>query len=205
MKELQNIIEALVLTSELPITVNQIRNVFDEEERPNELDVERALLELQRECDGRGIELKKIENGYRYQSKEQYAGRIQKLSEVRPRKYSRALMEILAIIAYRQPVSRGDIENIRGVSVSSEIMRTLLSHEWIRQVGHKQVPGRPALFGTTKKFLEYFNLESLDELPDLEAIEPFENIHNIEFVRQEVLDDETADIDRTKSGDGTVE
>lgn len=205
MKELQNIIEALVLTSELPITVNQIQNVFDEEERPNELDVERALLELQRECDGRGIELKKIENGYRYQSKEQYAGRIQKLSEVRPRKYSRALMEILAIIAYRQPVSRGDIENIRGVSVSSEIMRTLLSHEWIRQVGHKQVPGRPALFGTTKKFLEYFNLESLDELPELEAIEPFENIHNIEFVRQEVLDDETADIDRMKSGDGTVE
>ena len=184
LNELKNIVEALLLTSEIPVSISQIRNVFDEDDCPDELDVERALLELQRENDNRGIEIRQIDNGYRIQSREEYAHWIQKLSEVRPRRYSRALMETLAIIAYRQPVTRGDIENIRGVSVSTEIMRTLLNNEWIRQTGHKQVPGRPALYGTTRKFLEYFNLESLNHLPVIEDVEPLENLDNISLVMQ---------------------
>ena len=170
-QELKNIVEAAILTSEVPVSVEQICSLFPIDERAEPLDVERVLLELKRDCDGRGIELRKIGAGYRFQSRHQYADWLRKLSEVRPRRYSRALMETLSIIAYRQPVTRGDIENIRGVSVSTEIVRTLLVKEWIVQKGHKQVPGRPALFGTTQKFLEYFDLESLDELPSLDLLE----------------------------------
>ena len=170
-RKLKNIVEAAVLTSEIPVSVEQIRSLFSDEDKPDTLDVERVLLEMERDCDNRGVMLKRIDNGYRYQSREEFAPWLRKLSEIRPRRYSRALMETLSIIAFRQPVTRGDIENIRGVSVSTEIMRTLLTNEWIEQAGYKQVPGRPALFRTTRKFLEYFNLESLDELPALDLLE----------------------------------
>ena len=170
-QELKKIIEAAVLTSEVPVSVEQLRSLFSDEDRPQILDIERALLDMERECENRGVELKKIGNGYRYQSREEYAGWLQRLSEIRPRRYSRALMETLSIIAFRQPVTRGDIENIRGVSVSTEIMRTLLTNEWVEQAGYKQVPGRPALFKTTQAFLEYFNLGSLDDLPALDLLE----------------------------------
>ena len=169
--EIKKIVEAAVLTSEVPVSVEQIRSLFNEDDRPQILDIERALLDLERECEDRGVELKKISNGYRYQSREEYSDWLRRLSEIRPRRYSRALMETLSIIAFRQPVTRGDIENIRGVSVSTEIMRTLLTNEWIEQAGYKQVPGRPALFKTTDRFLEYFNLESLEELPALDLLE----------------------------------
>ena len=169
--EVKKIVEAAVLTSEVPVSIEQLHSLFDEEDKPQLLDIERVLLDLERECQGRGVDLKKTGGGYRYQSKEKYAGWLRRLSEIRPRRYSRALLETLSIIAFRQPVTRGDIESIRGVSVSTEIMRTLLTNEWIEQAGYKQVPGRPALFRTTRKFLEYFNLESLDDLPSLDLLE----------------------------------
>ncbi len=169
--ELRKIVEAAVLTSDVPVSVEQLASLFTDDDKVQVLDIERALLDMERECDARGVELKKISNGYRYQSRDEYAIWLQRLSEIRPRRYSRALMETLSIIAFRQPVTRGDIENIRGVSVSTEIMRTLLTSEWIEQAGYKQVPGRPALFKTTPKFLEYFNLESLDDLPALDLLE----------------------------------
>ena len=169
--ELKNIIEAAILTSEVPISVKQVASLFVEDERPSTQEIERVLLEIQRDCDQRGIELKQVGDGFRFQSRPEYAKWLCKLSEIRPRRYSRALMETLSIIAFRQPVTRGDIENIRGVSVSTEIMRTLLSNEWIEQAGHKQVPGRPALFRTTSRFLEYFDMQSLDDLPALDLLE----------------------------------
>ena len=169
--ELKNIIEAAILTSEVPISVKQIASLFAEDDNPSTQEIERVLLEIQRDCDQRGIELKQVGDGFRFQSRPEYAKWLCKLSEIRPRRYSRALMETLSIIAFRQPVTRGDIENIRGVSVSTEIMRTLLSNEWIEQAGHKQVPGRPALFRTTSRFLEYFDMQSLDDLPALDLLE----------------------------------
>ena len=169
--ELKNIIEAAILTSEVPISVKQVASLFVEDERPSTQEIERVLLEIQRDCDQRGIELKQVGDGFRFQSRPEYAKWLCKLSEIRPRRYSRALMETLSIIAFRQPVTRGDIENIRGVSVSTEIMRTLLSNEWIEQAGHKQVPGRPALFRTTSRFLEYFDMQSLEDLPALDLLE----------------------------------
>ncbi len=170
-QELKNITEAAILTAEVPVSVAQIRSLFPIDEAPERAQINRAIQEIQQDCETRGIELKKIGDGYRFQSRPKYAAWLLKLSELRPRRYSRALMETLSIIAFRQPVTRGDIENIRGVSVSTEIMRTLLSNEWIEQAGHKQVPGRPALFRTTRGFLEYFNLESLDDLPALDLLE----------------------------------
>ena len=170
-QELKNIAEAAILTSEVPVSAKQIASLFPVDDAPSVLEIERVIFDIQRDCDNRGIELKKIGDSYRFQSRPQYSDWLLKLSEIRPRRYSRALMETLSVIAFRQPVTRGDIENIRGVSVSTEIMRTLLSNEWIEQAGHKQVPGRPALFRTTKGFLEYFNLESLDELPALDLLE----------------------------------
>ena len=170
-QELKNIVEAAILTSEVPVSAKQIASLFPVDDAPGVLEIERVIFDIQRDCDNRGIELKKIGDSYRFQSRPEYSDWLLKLSEIRPRRYSRALMETLSVIAFRQPVTRGDIENIRGVSVSTEIMRTLLSNEWIEQAGHKQVPGRPALFRTTKGFLEYFNLESLDELPALDLLE----------------------------------
>ncbi len=164
---LKNIIEAAILSSELPVTVDQMKSMLNDEV-PDASEIERAVLELQSDYRDRGIALKVIDGGYRFHSREQYAPWLRKLFAVRPKRYSRALMETLSIIAFRQPVTRGDIESIRGVSVSTEIIRTLLSHDWITKVGYKQVPGRPALYGTTPNFLEYFSLESLADLPSLE-------------------------------------
>ncbi|MDH3692142.1 MAG: SMC-Scp complex subunit ScpB [Gammaproteobacteria bacterium] len=165
--ELKSIIEALLLASEQPLSVQKILSLFPDDAQPSRDDVMGAIEQLSEDCDGHGIELKRVGAGYRFQSRQKYAPWLRKLSEMRPPRYSRALLETLAIIAYRQPVTRGDIEEIRGVSVSSETIRTLLDREWIRQLGHRDVPGRPALYGTTKTFLDYFDLKSLTELPML--------------------------------------
>lgn len=170
-QELKNIVEAAILTAEVPISVKQIVSLFPIDDSPEVAQIEQVIVEIQSDCDNRGIELRKIGDSYRFQSRPEYSDWLLKLSEIRPRRYSRALMETLSVIAFRQPVTRGDIENIRGVSVSTEIMRTLLNNEWIEQAGHKQVPGRPALFRTTRGFLEYFDLETLDDLPALDLLE----------------------------------
>ncbi|MFC1664402.1 SMC-Scp complex subunit ScpB [Pseudomonadota bacterium] len=166
-EQLKSILEAALLAAGEPLTMVKILALFPEDAEPAKEDLLEALDSLQQDCESRGVELKKIGKAWRYQSKEQYAPWLRRLSESRPPRYSRALLETLAIIAYRQPVTRGDIEEIRGVSVSTDILRTLQNREWVKQVGHRDVPGHPGLYGTTKEFLGYFNLGSLTELPPL--------------------------------------
>ena len=164
------IIEALLLTAGAPMNLTQIASVFEGAEQPTPGEIGQALSHLGAACEGRGVELKEVASGYRLQVREQYMEWVSRLWEERPQRYSRALLETLALIAYRQPITRGDIEEVRGVSVSSNIIRTLQEREWIRVVGHRDVPGKPALFGTTKAFLDYFSLSSLDDLPTLAEI-----------------------------------
>ena len=167
---LKNILEALLLASGEPLSLATIASVFTDEEQPGNSKIGKALQELAAEYEERGLELKEVANGYRLQVRQEVNPWVSRLWEERPQRYSRALLETLALIAYRQPITRGDIEEVRGVSVRSTIIRTLQEREWIRVIGHRDVPGKPALFGTTKVFLDYFNLMSLDDLPSLAEI-----------------------------------
>ncbi|ADE16596.1 segregation and condensation protein B [Nitrosococcus halophilus Nc 4] len=167
---LKNIIEAALLAADRPLSVEQLGKLFDERRRPSRDQVGKVLEDLAAEWEGRGIELKEIHSGYRFQIRQELAPWISRLWEERPSRYSRAFLETLALIAYRQPITRAEIEEIRGVSVSSSIMKTLQEREWVRVLGHREVPGRPALYGTTRKFLDQFNLRSLNELPPLAEI-----------------------------------
>jgi segregation and condensation protein B len=173
---LKQIIEAALLAAGEPLSVTQISALFDDAERPGNADISRALEELTEDCADRGIELKKVASGYRLQVKPGLQEWISRLWSERPQRYSRAMLETLALVAYRQPITRGEIEEVRGVSLSSNIVRTLQERDWIRVVGHRDVPGKPALFGTTRAFLDYFNLESLDELPTLAEIKDMETL-----------------------------
>jgi segregation and condensation protein B len=166
--ELKLIIEAALLAAARPLNMAELESLFAETERPTPKEFQRALAELAEDCRARPVELKQVASGYRLQVRESFSPWISRLLEERPIRYSRALLETLAIIAYRQPVTRGDIEDIRGVAVNTNIIRTLLEREWIQAVGHKEVPGRPSLFATTRRFLDYFNLKSLGELPPLQ-------------------------------------
>jgi len=165
--ELQNIIEAALYASNEPLGVRKIMGLFPDDAQPSKVDIQNVILSLQELCEHRGVELRRIGKGWRFQSKEKYSTWLRKLSGNKSPRYSRALLETLSIIAYRQPVTRGDIEEIRGVSVSSDTIRTLEERDWVAQIGHRDVPGRPGLFGTTQGFLEYFNMASLRELPEL--------------------------------------
>ena len=164
------IVEAALMAADKPMTVNQLVGLFDDAERPDGKLVRNALQELQIDCEGRGVELKEVASGFRYQAKQDYAPWLKKLWEERPPRYSKALMETLVLIAYRQPITRSEIEEIRGVAVNSQIIKTLAEREWIKVVGHREVPGKPALLGTTKLFLDYFNLKGLADLPTLDEI-----------------------------------
>ena len=174
--ELKNIIEAAILVSEEPVTIDRILGMFTDATKPERSTVNDLLLELEQEYANRGFELKRIEKAYRIQTREEYSPWLARLRAGRPPRYSRALLETLAIIAYRQPVTRGEIEEIRGVAVSTDIIRTLVDREWVRQVGVRDVPGKPALFATTRSFLEYFNLEGLSQLPTLQDIRDMDTI-----------------------------
>ena len=169
--EIKRIVEAILFAANRPMTCKDIQGVFPEIEQPEIDEIKAAVEDIAAEYQSRPIELKQVASGYRFQVRQELSRWIQRLSEEKPPKYSRALLETLAIIAYRQPVTRGDIEDIRGVSVSSSIIQTLLEREWIRVVAHKEVPGRPGLYGTTKQFLDYFNIKSLSELPTLAQIQ----------------------------------
>jgi segregation and condensation protein B len=169
------ILEAVLLAAGEPLDQAALASVFEEEDRPNDADIGRALAELEEDYAERGLELKKVASGYRIQVREEVNAWVSRLWEERPQRYSRALLETLALIAYRQPITRGEIEEVRGVSVRSSIIRTLQEREWIRVVGHRDVPGKPALFGTTKALLDYFNLASLDDLPSLAEIKDMES------------------------------
>ncbi len=165
--ELKNIVEAALLAAEEPLSVSALASLFPEDARPTADQLKEVFEQLEVDYEGRGVELRRVGKGYRFQSREKYSPWLRKLSENRPPRYSRAFLETLAIIAYRQPVTRGDIEDVRGVTVSSDIMRQMFDRDWVKEVGHRDVPGRPALLGTTQQFLEYFNLESLGDLPPL--------------------------------------
>ncbi len=174
---LRKIIEAALLAAPQPLTRAQMVALFDEAEAPGNEDVSRAIEALQNDCAERGVELAEIASGWRYQVKQDVFPWVTRMWSERPPRYSRALLETLALIAYRQPITRAEIEQIRGVSVSTHIVRTLEEREWIRVVGHRDVPGRPALFGTSKGFLDYFNLKSLDQLPALSDLRDIEELN----------------------------
>jgi segregation and condensation protein B len=163
--DVKRVLETVLLASSLPLTLGELKRVF-EEELHNDL-LRRALEELRQQWQGRGVELVLVSEGWRFQTRREYQVYLDRLNPEKPPKYSRAVLETLSIIAYRQPVTRGDIEEIRGVTVNSQIIRTLEERGWIEVVGHRDVPGRPALFGTTRQFLSDLNLRALSELPPL--------------------------------------
>src|SRR5690242_8941210 len=173
--QLKPIVEAALLASSHPLTVAQLVELFGEEHEVTRELIARALEALAEDCAGRGIELKEVASGFRYQVRQDVHPWVSRMWTEKPSRYSRALLETLALIAYRQPITRPEIEQIRGVVVSSNIIKTLEEREWVRVVGHRDVPGRPALFGTTRAFLDYFNLKSLDELPPLSEIRDLED------------------------------
>lgn len=178
-ENIKNIIEAALMVATEPLSVTRILNLFEANKtmEVERADIRTALEELQGDFEGRGVELVEVASGFRFQARDEYAGWVNHLFDERPPRYSRALLETLAIIAYRQPITRGEIEEIRGVSVSSNIVKTLQERDWIKVVGHRDVPGKPALLATTKSFLDYFNLKKLSELPSLEDIKDFDAIN----------------------------
>lgn len=169
-EDLQRILEALLLASDQPLSVDRLLALFDEAERPGKAELKEALGQLAARLEGRAVELREVGNGWRIQTRQDYAGWVSKLWEERPPRYSRALLETLALICYRQPISRAEIEEVRGVSMSQSILKTLFERNWIRVVGHREVPGRPELLGTTREFLDDFNLKQLEDLPALPEI-----------------------------------
>jgi segregation and condensation protein B len=174
--QLKGIIEAALLAYGQPLSIEQLREIFEEFERPDAAAVRKALVALVEDCEGRPMELVEVASGWRLQVRSQFATRLSKLWQERPTRYSRALLETLALIAYRQPITRGEIEDVRGVTVNPNIVRTLTERGWIRVVGHREVPGHPELLGTTREFLDYFSLKSLDELPSLAALRDMDDV-----------------------------
>ena len=174
---LKQIVEAALMAAGSPLNLEHLLELFAEEERPDRVDLRNALNELQNDYQERGVELSEVGSGYRIQVRQAYAPWVSRLWEERPARYSRAMLETLALIAYRQPITRGEIEDIRGVSVSSNIIKTMIEREWIRVVGQRDVPGRPSLYATTRSFLDYFGLKSLSELPTLQEIRDLESIN----------------------------
>lgn len=176
--QLRNIIEGALLAAGQPLNINRLKSLFEEGEAPETDQFKAALEMIAADCEGRGFELKEVGSGWRFQVRPDMAPWINRLWEEKPQKYSRALLETLALVAYRQPITRGDIEEIRGVAVSSHIIKTLVEREWIKVVGHRDVPGRPSLYATTRQFLDYFNLKNLEELPSLGEIRDLNDINS---------------------------
>jgi segregation and condensation protein B len=174
--QIKRIIEAALLAASHPLTLPQISGLFDELEMPPQVELAKALEALQADCAGRGIELVEVASGFRYQVCQDVHPFVSRLWAERQSRYSRALLETLSLIAYRQPITRAEIEQIRGVAVSTNIIRTLEERDWVRVVGYRDLPGKPALFGTAKQFLDYFNLKSLDQLPPLSEIRDLEEM-----------------------------
>jgi segregation and condensation protein B len=173
---LKNVIEAALLAAGRPLDVEQLRELFEDYERPPASEVRVALATLAGEYEGRGMQLAEVASGWRIQVRADYSVPVSRLWQERPTRYSRALLETLALIAYRQPITRAEIEDVRGVAVNPNIVRTMSERGWIRVVGHREVPGRPELLGTTREFLDYFGLRSLDQLPTLAELKDMDNI-----------------------------
>ena len=198
------IIEGLLLASARPLSLNEIAQVFDENERPEKKELRKIIETIETDCSDRGFELQEVASGYRFQVKQELSAWVGKLWDERPPRYTRALLEILALIAYKQPITRGDIEEIRGVSVSPNIIRTLIDREWVRVVGHRDVPGRPAMFATTKVFLDYFNLKSLQDLPPLSEIKELDNSDSEASLNEELSQSRILDMPDIDESDGNI-
>lgn len=203
-EKIVRIIEASLLAAGSSLSKDRMLELFAEEEKVKANDIVKAVEQLQAEAENRGIELVEVATGFRYQARQEYAEWIARLWEERPSRYSRALLETLSLIAYRQPITRSDIEQVRGVGVSSSIIKTLLEREWIRVVGHRDVPGKPALYATTKQFLDYFGLKSLDELPSLSEIKDLDNLNpELQFDDEQLVSEqviEQADVNDGEEG-----
>ena len=202
--ELKSIVEALLLAADRALSVDEIRSVFDEADRPGRDELKQALADIAADCEHRGVELKEVASGYRLQIRQELADWVNRLWEEKPPRYTRALLETLALIAYRQPATRGDIEEVRGVSVSTGIIRTLLDREWIRISGHRETPGRPELFVTTRRFLDHFNLKSLSDLPPLSEIKDMQEALPDDKLNDAVLElfADSAEPEQQDSDDG---
>jgi len=185
-RELATLLEALLLAHGKPLSLEKLQELFEEAERPEPAVFRQALEQLAVSCEGRAFELREVGSGYRLQVRERFSPWVGRLWEERPQRYSRAMLETLALIAYRQPITRGEIEDVRGVAVNSHIVKTLLEREWIRVVGYRDVPGKPAMFATTRAFLDHFDLKSLEELPPLAALRELEPEPALAFDEQEV-------------------
>ncbi len=197
-EKLKNIVEAILLSAERPMKVPQIETIFaEDEDKPTRDEIRKAILELKDEYVDRGFELKEVASGFRIQVKQDFSEWVGRLWEDKPARYTRALLETLSLITYRQPITRGEIEEVRGVSVSSNIIRTLLERDWIKVLGHKDVPGKPTLYGTTREFLDYFNLKSLDELPSLAEIKDIDQIYP-ELALEDAANNERVEADASE-------
>ncbi len=164
---LKNVVEAALLAAARPVPVSELLQIFDEQSRPSPKEMRAILESLSADYEGRGVAIRETANGFRFQVRSEFAPEVSRLWPDRPRKYSRALLETIALIAYRQPITRAEIENVRGVAVNPEIVKTLMERNWVRVVGHRDVPGHPELLGTTTEFLDYFSLKSIEDLPPL--------------------------------------
>jgi segregation and condensation protein B len=200
--KLKKIIEAALMASGDVLSIERLQLLFDDFDKPKSTQIKEALDSLMDEFSGRGIELVEVASGYRFQVQKDVAPWVTRLWDEKPQRYSRALLETMSLIAYRQPITRGDIEDVRGVAVSSQIIRTLLDREWVRVVGHRDVPGRPAMYATTKEFLDYFSLKSLDELPSLDEIREIDDANqNLDFINAEKKASATREYDFDNDGD----
>ena len=174
--KISQVIEAVLLSASRPIDVQEIERVFPEDEKPTREEIRQALQEIEEQCKDRGVELKKVSSGYRLQVRQSLSSYVAKLWEERPQRFSKATLETLALIAYRQPITRGEIEEIRGVTIGTQLMRGLMERGWVKIVGQRDVPGRPSLYSTTKEFLDYFGLQHLRELPELPELPDFQSL-----------------------------
>lgn len=176
-EQLKRILESLIMASSTPLSLERMLAVFPEEQQPERKVLRDALTALAEDYAKTSLELKEVSSGFRFQVRREYAEWVSKLWEEKPARYSRALLETLALVAYKQPITRGEIEKIRGVSVNTQIMKTLLEREWVTIVGHRDVPGKPAIYATTRQFLDYFNLKSLEDLPPLAEIRDLDQLN----------------------------
>jgi segregation and condensation protein B len=174
---LKNVVEAALLAAARPVSLAELQQVFDEHSRPTAKEMRALLDALTADYEGRGVTIKETANGFRFQVRSEFSHEVSRLWPDRPRKYSRALLETLALIAYRQPITRAEIEHVRGVAVNPEIVKTLMERNWVRVVGHRDVPGHPELLGTTAEFLDYFSLKSIEDLPPLAELKSLADLN----------------------------
>ncbi len=197
-EELKPVVEGLIFAADEPMSIKDLFAIFTDNTAIEQVQIKEVLDQLKEEYEGHGLELKEVGSGFRFQVREAHAEWVAKLWQERPARYSRASLETLALIAYRQPITRAEIENVRGVSVSSNIIKALLEREWVRVVGHRDVPGKPALYSTTKTFLDYFNLKSLEDLP------PLSELKDIDAINEQLVLGETSEANSEEAANSEV-